>query len=292
MTRRTTHLKLSISLVAIARVALAGVGVLVDRKTLLILNLATVAGVVVVVVTLAPSSPGVGLGPSTTAASPSAGRSTGAVVAARTLARRMAGTTVARRAGRGAATIAAARRRGRGAAGAGAATIAAAGRRARRARRRAATTGRGGRGAGRGGAAATPGARARRARRARGASATVATAVGVVAAAIAVAASRVELGVSSQILAGVSVDFTALVELVFASLSTGLGALVSGVGRALVGVVVNVHLQGLAVSTVNIIASDNGQRNTTNGVSRAKVTGAVARLLADVGRSRVARVAG
>ncbi len=96
-----------------------------------------------------------------------------------------------------------------------------------------------------------------------------------------------EVGLVLQVLARVGIDLDALVVLVLASLATGTANLAVGVRGAVSAVRIGVHLEGVGVEVVlAVVASDNGQRNTTDGVTGAKVTVLRGGLLADVGRLR------
>ena len=96
-----------------------------------------------------------------------------------------------------------------------------------------------------------------------------------------------EVGLVLQVLARVGIDLDALVVLVLASLATCTANLAVGVGGAVSAVRIDVHLEGVGVEVIlAVVASDNGQRNTTDGVTGAKVTVLRGGLLAYVGRLR------
>lgn len=96
-----------------------------------------------------------------------------------------------------------------------------------------------------------------------------------------------ELGLVLQVLARVGIDLNALVVLVLASLAAGAANPAVGVRGAVSAVGIGVHLEGVGVEFIlAVVASDNGQRNTTDGVTGAKVTFLGGGLLADVGGLR------
>lgn len=95
---------------------------------------------------------------------------------------------------------------------------------------------------------------------------------------------------AANLLTGLDVGVAAVVILHLAGVLTGRGRLGPGVRLALLAVLGRVNLEGLVLEVLlEVVAANNGQTDTTDGIVSAVAKLGVGRLLADVGRLRNTR---